>query len=95
MNTFPSDISNISDIEAKRIKLENLYQPARLEQAHWLRQVGQWLVKALTEADQPRIQIRTTRQGTLWHVQDPMNGTVQTFTSETSLRVWLEQRHNR
>lgn len=95
MNTFPSDIQ---EIEIQRLQLEKLWQPTpaqRIRQAcgHWLRQAGQWLVKSLTEGDQPKIWTQTTRQGIVWHVHDP-KGTHQMFDSEEGLRTWLEQRYN-
>ncbi|MBT9313144.1 hypothetical protein [Leptothoe kymatousa] len=96
MNTFPSDIQ---DIEVQRLRLEKLCQPTPAQKlttvsGRWLRQAGQWLVKALTEGDQLRIRTQSTQQGTVWHVHDPIGGTDHMFASEEGLRTWLEQRYS-
>ncbi|MEM6251826.1 MAG: hypothetical protein AAF821_02790 [Cyanobacteria bacterium P01_D01_bin.156] len=97
MNTFPS---NIHDIETQRLQLEQLWQPTpaqRMKRASttWLRQAGQWMVKSLTEGDQPQIWTKSTKNGTYWYVNDPIDGIHHQFASESALRTWLEQRHIR
>jgi hypothetical protein len=96
MNTYPS---NLQKLEVQRHQLEQLWQPTpsqKLRQAssRWLRTAGKWLVQTLTEADQLRIWVKETKQGSFWCVHDPIDGIHHQFDSEEAMRIWLEQRYN-
>lgn len=94
MNSY----TNSPNTELNRRQLEQLWTTAerptlsdRATQA--LKQVGGWLLTALTEGNSLRIWTEETGQGTRWYVHDPLSQRQQNFDSEESLRVWLEQRY--
>ncbi|MEB3355587.1 MAG: hypothetical protein VKK04_02485 [Synechococcales bacterium] len=50
----------------------------------------------LTPSPDPRISTFTNAHGeTIWRVYDPVSQQAASLSSESELRVWLEQRYNR
>ena len=94
MTTYPS---NFKKLEVQRRQLEQLWQPAapnvKKSAGNWLYNAGKWLLKSLTEGDQPRIWTTQTAQGTHWCVHNPGSDRHHQFESEDALRMWLEQRY--
>ena len=61
----------------------------------WLKQVGTWLLNAMTNSQQLRIWTQITPNGLQWHAYDPSSGHKFLAQSEEELRIWLETRHQR
>lgn len=57
------------------------------------RQIGQWLLRSLTDSQQIRVWTRVTPRGTRWYAYDPASNRRVICDSEQALRTWLEQRH--
>jgi hypothetical protein len=58
--------------------------------------IFQTLIAKLSSSTEPQIKLRYSPSGhEYWHVYDPTTGKAATFTAETDVRVWLEQRYHR
>jgi hypothetical protein len=56
--------------------------------------IFQTIVAMLSASNEPRIRLRYTPAGReYWHVYDPATGKAATFTDESEVRVWLEERY--
>ena len=86
-------------LDTERQNLERLFdQPKALHDRKngllfRLKQVGSFLLKALTSGDEPRIWITNSSSGKRWSAYDPISNCSGSFDSEDDLRAWLEQRY--
>lgn len=98
MNSFTHDTHTL--LEQRRQQLENtlrhssakfVERPSRLQKV--LNDLGQTLVRWLTQGDAPRISLSTQGDTEIWRVYDPVNTSTHYFNSENEVRDWLDQRY--
>ncbi|HEY9700778.1 MAG TPA: hypothetical protein V6D10_26225 [Trichocoleus sp.] len=54
------------------------------------------IVRFLSGSSEPQIQFKRDRLGNhFWRVYDPTTNQSTSFSSETEVRIWLEQRYSR
>lgn len=55
----------------------------------------QALVGKLSGGNDPQIKLKYSPSGhEYWHVYDPTTGKAETFSTETDVRIWVEQRYH-
>jgi hypothetical protein len=56
--------------------------------------ISHWFLSGITSSSEPRITQTRDPMGELrWHVYDPTTGHKASFSSESEVRVWLDQRY--
>lgn len=84
---FPQGIAR-RQLEWSRPSSNNISWAERLQA--W----GAKAVVALTQVKEPKVSQVMTEQGVQWRVYDPVGDRSHPFTTETEVRVWLEERYN-
>ena len=90
---------NQTKLDIERNKLERLFDQSRALRYRraklllGLKQIGSFLLKALTQTDEPRIWVSSRSREKRWCAYDPFTNRSVSFDSEEALRVWLEQRY--
>ena len=103
MNSFSQFSTNPSSTTQKLARSTSLYRqqleklwstsiPAK-PTTPWIKQLGQWLLKAMTDSEQVRVWTKITPSGLEWHAYDPERRRSFASYSEADLRTWLEQRY--